>query len=193
MVSLRLSNFRAAILLSTCKFPSDRQMLSQFLTEKLCCAVFWNVPLTGTRKNSYSETSQRKDSQKSSFLEELHTYTLQRYLNKLFTALAFSHDNLCDCINILLHKWSITGGGLSENVTSSIRTMSLIDEKQYVAEFSKETCSFNAGVQPGIFRCTGGFLEQGQFNKRFMYGIQQKDLTRKKLVFFVQDTLKTSF
>ena len=48
------------------------------------------------------------------------------------------------------------------------------------------------GAQPGFFRGMGGFLEKGHFNKRFMYDIK-KDPSEKILMFFLQDTLKTTF
>ena len=49
---------------------------------------------------------------------------------------------------------------------------------------SKVPCSFTIGAQTVIFWCRGGFLEQGHFNKRFMYDIQKKDPTGKKYVVF---------
>lgn len=39
-----------------------------------------------------------------------------------------------------------------------------------------------SGVQPGIFRCRGGFLDWGRFDKGFMYDIQKKGPKEKDFV-----------
>ena len=69
-------------------------------TEKLWCIIIWNLPFTRARKNSHSETSQKRIQRNCFFLEELHGCSQQHYLKSFLWLWSTLFSNLCDWINI---------------------------------------------------------------------------------------------
>ena len=75
-------------------------------------------------------------------------------------------------------------------MTSSSPFKDRIYSKQgsYISLLFETWTNHQAGAQPGIFQGRGSFVELGDFDKHFV-----KKNIRKKLEFFLKDTVKTTF